>query len=183
MKTLLLVLALLWAAFMIFMGFSILLYTPKQINKDKIFTEEKIGPAVNFVKSFQRANNRLPSNREFYTWDRGHYNDYTSALPQDSDSLVSSLGSVQYIRKKSDIVTDDLQKFKGANWDNDYAIGVWRGEWWEYYYSWTDSYDTNSYSWYDGVIGLLWTSFIGVFPLLLLWFYRRKSRTHNTAQA
>ncbi|WP_018477464.1 hypothetical protein [Pontibacter roseus] len=183
MRTLLLVMALMWAAFVLLIGFWMFLYTPEQIEKDKIFVEEELRPAVSFVKSFKKENNRLPSNREFYTWERDYYNDYSSDLNQDADSLVAGLGRVQYIRNNSDIASDDLQKFKQADWDKDFAIGVWRGDWWEYYYSWTDSYDTNSYSWDDGIIGLIWTTLIGAFPLLLLWYYRRKSKTHNMAQA
>jgi hypothetical protein len=138
MRTLLKILTILWIAFWLFIGISLVLDTPDQISSDKKFIEEEIMPSVTFVKEFQTNNDRLPNYREYYTWLRDYYKDYSSDLTQQVDSLIPSFGKHQYIRKLSDVVSNDYTKFKDVDWNKDFAIGVWRGEWSEYYFSWTD---------------------------------------------
>src|SRR5690606_5325060 len=123
-----------------------------------------IKPSVDFINNFKEIKNRLPTNREYYTWQREYYNDYTSDLTQKEDSLISGLGRIQYIRKITDVVSDDKAKLSAADWSKDYAIAVWRGEWMEYYFSWSDTYDTNNYSWKDGIIGLLFYIIMACVP-------------------
>ena len=176
MKTFLKILTFIWIALFVFLGISMLLETPKQISRDKTFIEEEIKPSVDFVKDFYSKNKRLPTNREFFTWERDYYKDYTSDLTLPVDSLIPGLGRVQYIRQGSDVVTDDLDKFKNANWEKDFAIGVWRGDWWEYYFSWSDSYDTNNYSLYGGIISSTVIISIGLSPLLLWWWINRRKK-------
>jgi hypothetical protein len=78
------------------------------------------------------------------------------------------------------VIRNDYDKFKNADWNKDFAIGVWRGEWTEYYFSWTDSYDTNNYSCTDGYIGLAVMTGIGFFPLLFWWLNIRRRRKSST---
>jgi len=176
MRTLLKILTFLWLVFWLYAGVSMVLDTPEQIASDKKFIEKEIKPSVDFVKNFKTINGRLPNNREYYTWQREYYKDYSSDLTQQVDSLIPGLGSKQYIRKLTDAVSNDYDKFKNADWNKDFAIGVWRGEWSEYYFSWTDSYDSNNYSWLDGFIGLAGMTGIGIFPLLFWWLDIRKRR-------
>lgn len=174
MRIFLKILTFLWLAFWIYAGVSMFLDTPEQIASDKTFIEEEIKPSVDFVKNFKTANGRLPDNREYYTWQREYYKDYSSDLTKQIDSLIPGLGSRIYIRKLSDVVSNDHDKFKNADWSKDFAIGVWRGEWTEYYFSWTDNYNRNNYSWQDGFIGLAVMIIIGIIPILFWWVNIRK---------
>ena len=185
MKIVAIIFTILWTLFWFFIGISSLRDTPKQIDKDKNFVQTKIKPAVDFTNQFKKDSSRLPTNREFYTWEREYYKDYSSNLNQKADSLISDFAEVNYIRHNSNILTDDQYKFKNVDWTKDFAIGVWRGEWMEYYYSWNNRYDTNNYSWRDGFISLLVYCGIGLLPFIFwLLFYRRKRKAaHNIALA
>jgi hypothetical protein len=51
----------------------------------------------------------------------------------------------------------------------------------EYYFSWSNSYDTNNYSWVDGFIGLVVCSSIGLLPFIVwLRFNRKKKKKQHT---
>ena len=165
-------------AFWLFIGASMLLDTPEQIKSDKEFVANEIQPSVDFIKDFKTTNKRLPTNREYYTWQRDYHNDYSSDLTQKEDSLIPGLGRIHYVRNLSDFVKDDKEKINGADWTKDYAIAVWRGEWMEYYFSWTDDYNTNDYSWKDGFIGLLLYIIIGCIPIPF-WWIKKKKALHN----
>ena len=69
---------------------------------------------------------------------------------------------------------NDLYKFKKADWSKDFAIGIWRGSWAEYYFSWNDSYDTNSYSWFDGIFELIIMIACAFLPLMFWWYKKSK---------
>jgi hypothetical protein len=178
MRKFLKILTLIWLALFLFIGVSMLLDTPEQIKSDKEFVITKIQPSVAFIKNFKTIYKRLPTNREYYTWQRDYHNDYSSDLNQKEDSLIPGMSSIQYVRNLSTITMEDKEKLNGANWEKDYAIAVWRGDWWEYYYSWTDNYDTNDYSWKDGFTGLLILIIIGCIPLLF-WWIKKKKVVHN----
>lgn len=176
MRTFLKILTFLWLTFWLFAGIFMLLDTPVQTAKDKDFIEKEIKPSVDFVKNFKTSNDRFPNYREYYTWQREYYKDYSSDLTQNVDSLISGLGRKQYIRKLTDVASNDYEKFKNADWKKDFAIGVWRGEWTEYYFSWTDHYDSNNYSWKDRFIGFTVMIIIGIFPLLFWWLAKKKRK-------
>lgn len=156
--------------------------TPMQIASDKKFINTEIKPSVDFVKNFKTIYDRLPNYREYYTWRRKYYKDYSGDLTQQVDSLIPEHGTKPYIRKLSDVLTNDYGKFKNVDWKKDFAIGVWRGEWTEYYFSWTDSYDSNNFSLRDGFFISAILAGIGFFPLLFWWFDIRKRRASNTKQ-
>lgn len=164
-----------WLAFWLSIGVSMFLDTPKQIASDKKFIETEIKPSVDFVNNFKITNGRFPNNREYYTWQREYHKDYSSDLTQHVDSLIPGLGHKQYIRKLSDVVSNDYDKFKNVDWNKNFAIGVWRGEWTEYYFSWTDNYDSNNYFWKDGFTGLFVMVGIGILPLLF-WYLNIRRR-------
>ena len=180
LRTFLKVLTFLWVAFFLYAGVSMLLDTPMQIASDKEFIALEIKPSVEFVKNFKTINDRLPNYREYYTWRREYHQDYSSDLTKQVDSLITGLHSKKYIRKLTDVVSDDYDKFKNVDWNKDFAIAVWRGEWYEYYFSWTDSYDTNNYSWRDGFISLAVLVGIGLLPLLFWWLDIRKRKIGST---
>ena len=178
MKIVASIFTILWVGFWSFIGITSLLNTPQQIKKDKDFIETEIKPAVNFIKNFKKLSKRLPTSREFYTWEREYYKDYSSYLNQQADSLISDFAKVNYIRHNSDILGEDQSKFKNANWSKDFSIAVWRGEWMEYYYSWNDSYDTNNYSLSDGIISLFAYCTVGLLPIIFWWrYFRQRKKT------
>jgi hypothetical protein len=176
MRIFLIILTILWSLFWAFVGIGIFLGTPGQIAKDKDFVDTQLIPCVDFVENFETQNNRLPNYREFYIWERDYFKDYASDLTQKVDSLIPGMGHIQYIRSGYRILYNDLYKFEDANWEIDYAIAIWRGEWTEYYFSWNNNYDTNNYSWSDGFSTLLIMIGIGFFPLVFWWLNYRKRK-------
>lgn len=169
-----------WLIFWLYIGALVFLDTPKQKASDKKFIETEIKPSVDFVKNFKTKNGRLPNYREYYSWQREYHKDYSSDLTQEVDSLIPGLGTKQYIRKLSDVVSNDYDRFKYIDWDKDFAIGVWRGEWTEYYFSWTDNYNSNNYSWKDGFGGLTIMFGIGILPVLFWFLNGRQKRKSST---
>lgn len=168
----------LWIAFWLFAAISIFLDTPKQITSHKKYIETEIKPSVDFVKKFKVNNGRLPNNREYYSWESEYYKDYSSDLTQKFDSLIPDMSTKFYIRKTSDALANDYEKFKNADWEKDFAIGVWNGEWTQYYFSWTDEYVESNFTWTDGLIGLIGMIGFGLAPLMFWWFFiwRKKNQ-------
>ncbi len=173
MKYLLKIFVFFWVVFWFYLGIISFLETPKQIENDKAFLANRIKPAVSFVTKFKFKNRRLPTYREFYIWEKEYYHDNSLNLKQPVDSLIESFGSVHYIRRNLDIITNNQDKFKKADWTKDFAISAWRGEWMEYYFSWNNSYDSNNYTWNDGWISLIIFCGIGLLPIII-WVYLSK---------
>ncbi len=144
---------------------------------DSEFTQKEIKPSVDFIKKYISINNRLPTNREYYTWQRDYHKIYCSDLNQQNDSLIPGLGPIQYLRSSTDFISTDQYKCKNANWNNDFAIGAWNGDFWEYYFSWTDSYDTGNHSWTERLLGLIISIGIGFIPLLFRRFKYKKEKS------
>lgn len=169
---------LIWAIIWVVIGIGVFLETPEQIKSDDAFFKKEIEPSVDFVESFKLKNNRLPNYREFYTWARDYYKDYSSDLSQAIDSSIGKEAFLhKYIRCDGDVYEEkDLSNFKDANWATDYAIGAWRGDWAEYYYSWNKEYDGNNYTRKSGLFTLLLMTTIGIIPLLILWLYNIHKR-------
>jgi len=164
-----------WATIWIIIGFGVYLDTPEQIESDNIFFEKEIKPSVDFVENFKSNNNRLPNYREFYTWANNYYNDYSGNFSENQDSLIGEGFFLhKYIRREKDVYEEkDLPNFKDVDWATDYAIGAWRGDWAEYYYSWGKEYDGNNYSWHSGLFALIAMAIVGILPLLVWWCYNR----------
>jgi hypothetical protein len=87
--------------------------------------------------------------------------------------LIGELSAISFIRNSKDVFTDK-DKFRKADWSKDYAIGVWRSEWMEYYFSWSKSFETNNYSWTDAIQGFLTMVAIAFFPLIFWWLNIKK---------
>jgi len=161
-----------WLLFWVILGIIMFADTQNQINQDKEFIENEIKPSVEFIKKFRTENDRLPLNREYYTWRREYHKDYSSDLKQSNDLLIAPGGP--YIRKSSDVVIgelgiEDQSVLDNIDWKNDFVIGIWRGEWNEYYFSSNDKYFGNGYSWNDGLVSLLISFTIGILPFLFWW--------------
>ena len=179
MKLFLKILTVLWIILCPVLGVCIFLDTPNQIKRDKEFINEKIKPAVEFIKNFEQKNHRLPTKKEYYIWEREYYNDYSVALSEINEIPDSLLcGRIEYVRNINEVVSNDKYKFKfkNVNWKKDYAIAVWRGEWFEYYFSWSDSYDGANHSWFEGIIFLIESIGIGIFPLLFWIYYNKRNK-------
>jgi hypothetical protein len=107
MKTLLKILAICWLVCWLFIGVWIFLDTSVQIKSDTKFINSQLKPSVNFVSKFMASNNRLPLKREFYTWARDYYKDYSGDLTLINDSFING-DSRRYIRYTSDLREDEL---------------------------------------------------------------------------
>src|SRR5665647_2148729 len=120
--------------------------TSKRIEKDKVFIEDEIKPSVDYIKDFKNKNNRLPSSTEFYNWKKEFYGEYSTEFDKYFNSFAVDEVRISYIRRNEDILIDDQRKFKAADWAKDFAIAVWYDDRTSYYFSWTDSYDSNNYT-------------------------------------
>ena len=162
-------------ALWIFLGIGGFVNGPN-VDSDKIFIEKEIKPSVDFVKNFRKDNNRLPTNKEFYTWERIYYKNNPNKVHYYIDTSIIYIEKHQYIRNDSSINKENLNKFKKANWNKDFAICVWRGDWEIYYFSWTDSYDSERYSASKDIIGFIIIILIGLLPLLFWFIYYKRKR-------
>ncbi|MFN3402869.1 MAG: hypothetical protein ACK40G_02165 [Cytophagaceae bacterium] len=171
-----------WFYFWIGLGALLIFGASIQIVKNRKFINEKIKPSVDYIKNFNTIHKRLPNKVEYYTWRRDFHKDYTSDLTQTDDSMISPGGP--YIRNGGDVLIGeygirDSNLLNGVDWSKNFAIGVWRGESYDYYFSWTDSYYGNNYSWDDCLIELLIIICTGVLPLLIWGLTKIKKAAHN----
>ena len=160
----------LWLIFFILIGVLAIQSTPKQIEKDKRFIDEQIKPRVEFIDSFRKLNNRLPSQKEFKIWQYRFLNhDYRKRPLSDSliNEIESSLMDGDYIRNDSEMY-DELKPYpKNIDWSKNYVLSVWRGEWNEYYTSWNNHYEGNNYNWTSSIIGAIEMLLVGLLPFLV----------------
>jgi len=148
-----------WLCFFTWAGVNILLSNPKQIARDKDFITNEINPNIKTIDSFKFANHRLPTVAEFHKIKHGN-----------SDNL----GNANYVKQYKDVDDDVKSYVKNIDWSDNYVLGVWRGDWWEYYISYQHKYVTNDTRQSDGFIALLEFIVIGLIPLSLwLWFNRK----------
>lgn len=100
---------------------------------------------ANYVDEFNRKNARLPSTDEFKQWAGSQPNNWPSAqdlfLETNPNFIQERLYNPYYDIDK----TEDF----GIPPDGSYILGLWRGEWFEYYISWhpttTLTFNTKDY--------------------------------------
>lgn len=83
--------------------------------------EAKLQPSIEFVESIERAKHRLPSDAEF-----------------DGRPSAQSDWMVDLITQDS---SDSAFKSHGGTAKSDFAVRIWRGEQWTYYFSWSKKFD------------------------------------------
>jgi hypothetical protein len=152
-----------WLLLCAIVGIGIHKQTPRQILKDKAFIDEQINLNVQFIKNFKKQHNRLPTVEEF------------------NESNRSS--GAEYIRDKKTIPDEIQEEVETFDWETEYALAVWRGEWNEYYLSRGDRYITNNYSYQDGIQGMVILLLIGLVPIGILIITKRKRPVPNIKQA
>lgn len=105
-----------------------LIVTETIANSSKI--EQNFITASTFIDTFQINNGRLPDEAEFTTWaklrDSSGYSPRDMFIEADLDLITSHLSNLDGLRFKD----------FGAPPNGSYIIGMWRGEWHEYYISW-----------------------------------------------
>jgi hypothetical protein len=148
-----------WLAIFVWAGISFIKDAPIQIQKDKDFIKQQINPNVVTVDSFKTINRRLPSVKEFEQIKQGN---------------SGYLGNQIYIRDSNLVAKEIKEKVKGMNWANDYVIGVWRGEWMEYYISRNHEYITNNYNLKDGYKDMAFSFIVAIVPLLIVLISRNR---------
>lgn len=95
-----------------------------------------------FIESFQQANQRLPEEAEFDSWQAQQ----KSVLPRiESVKLISA----------NDLPLE-VQRLFGPSPANSFALSLWRGEWHEHYAGWSNESTIDSPLWlYAWALGLL----------------------------
>lgn len=126
-----------WLVFGGFFGLLTLFDTPKQIKKDRQFTEFYIARPVQSIKKYLREHGTLPSQ-----------SNYDALIITDTKHIPEELiGKVDSIPKDG------------------WILEVWRGEWAEYYISWKDDYIGSRWTWSVGITQFLVFVLMGAFPI------------------
>ena len=115
--------ALLCATAMIFVGVCLLivLSVPGQRRRDRDY-ERKLQPSIAFVESFEAKNRRLPSDEEFDARPG-------AAREQMIDLIQANSADAAF------------KAHGGGKSKSDFAVRVWRGEQWTYYFSWSREFE------------------------------------------
>jgi hypothetical protein len=98
---------------LLFVGF-IILAEIRTRNRNADFDRRHLFPVVGFIEHYRETNNCLPNENEVQTWAKVNLDD----MP------------IWFYTNRPDF----LQTW-GSN-GKDYLVGVWRGEWIQYYSSW-----------------------------------------------
>lgn len=149
---------LLWLGLFLWFGVATLIYAPEQVIKDKEFINKEIDPSIKRINNFKAINHRLPTVAEFSKLNGRDTND---------------LGNTDYIRNDRNLERKIKNRTKGMDWNKNYVLFVWRGEWAEYYISDGHQYVTNDYQISDAVILMVVAIFIGVLPLSTVILFKR----------
>lgn len=112
-----------WSAglFIAFVVLLVLGALSSQHRRDREY-EAKLRPSIAFVESFRRANYRLPSDAEF--------EDRMGAPSEHGIDLL-----------QFDSAEPAFKSHGGGKTKGDFAVRVWRGEQWTYYFSWNRQFD------------------------------------------
>jgi len=93
--------------------------------RDNNTVKERMRRCVFLIDSFKNINHRLPTVSEF-------------------DKIVNgnsgNLGNTDYIRDDKFLDFRIKLQVRNIDWSKNYVLGVWRGEWWEYYISSSQKY-------------------------------------------
>ena len=110
-------------------------------HKDRVFSRlfEEPKKAVN---SFIQAHGRLPTEQEF---------------PNPTDVWMCSLVSREY----------NPEQYSGSHSSNDYVLSIWRGDWNEYYYSWSDKDTATEFN-----ASILYISFLALWSIWAFCSYK-----------
>ncbi|MEP6342174.1 MAG: hypothetical protein ABJ275_02580 [Maricaulaceae bacterium] len=95
--------------------------------------DETLRLGANFVNEFEFKNGVLPTDKEYIEW-----------ASTQKQLEPYSLRNTFLVKNKGDIIfrlsdTSLQKKSFGTPPDGTYLIGIWRGEWHEFYVSWTQS--------------------------------------------
>jgi hypothetical protein len=99
--------------------------TESLTTRDNNTAKERMRRCVFSIDSFKNINHRLPTVSEF-------------------DKIVNgnsgNLGNTDYIRDDKFLDFRIKLQVRNIDWSKNYVLGVWRGEWWEYYISSSQKY-------------------------------------------
>ncbi len=138
------------------------------------FIKNEINDSRKFIEEFKIKFNKLPNTREFYTWQREFYNDYSCDLNQINESLISGQCRIEYVRYSDPIPINLRNKFKTIDFNKEYTIEIQRDKYlcFESYHSWNNSYETNNFL-FDLIFGIIIILLISIIPYL---YFRNKSK-------
>jgi hypothetical protein len=140
-----------WLGILMLTSFYTLSDTPRQIEKDRKFIEERIKPAV---ACFQRIENEIG-----YAGLRARF--------EGKNGLNECMGSIYF-------TSVDTEKGKLAIPEKSWAVAIWRGEWNEHYLKWSDTYLTNNWGWATALKSTFFSMCMAVVPVLLWVAFQRK---------
>jgi hypothetical protein len=148
--------SLFWLVSIVFFsgGLVAIWHTPTQMENGKILRDTTMNPAVEFVISYHSKTGRLPSYSEFENWKKNK--------GRDNEALFLILSG----SAPTDWPFDEIK-------EDNFGIGVWHGEWNEYYSSAKDHYTSDDFGWLDGIKIML------LFWLVSVIFYALGNRLYN----
>jgi hypothetical protein len=134
--------------------------------------------AANYIDEFNRNNARLPSTNEFKRWAKTQPSKWPSAQDLFLETNPSFIQERLYNPHHDIDKTEDF----GIPPDGSYILGLWRGEWFEYYISWhpttTLTFDAKDYYILDTAVEDF-TLFIFLFLIcaaLSIWLWRTSKK-------
>jgi hypothetical protein len=143
-----------WAGIFMLTSFYALADTPRQIEKDRKFIEERIKPSV---ECFKKIESEIG-----YEGLRARF--------EDKYGLNECMGILYF-------TSVDTKNGKLAIPGKSWAVAIWRGEWNEHYLKWNDTYLTNGWGWKAALKTALYSLSIAVAPLLVWLAFRRRYLT------
>lgn len=160
-KYFLYVISILWLGFFLLTGLTMILRVPEQMQKDQEFINTKLKPVVYSIEQFKIENKRIPTVEEFHE--------------------INRTPGTEYFRSIENLPEDVQDEITSSDWEHHFVVAIWRGEWNEYYISFSDKYITNNYGYSDAFTGALFSLLIGSLPLGILLFIRRRNRRRNAS--
>lgn len=156
-------LAFFWGFISIIMALGLI----NQLFSDNIFIKEKMKPAVDYIEAFQLKNERLPTKKEFYYWEGSEYN-----ILDEGENLLNAGPNARLWYYRSTTGQAKVEALE-IDWEKNFALSIWRGEWSMYYYSWNKKYDTNNFTIFLIIKEILILSLPIFIPLILFQMWKR----------
>ncbi len=150
-----------WIALLLYGVTMIVVSIPQEIESDNAYVATELVPAISFITIYQKLNNRLPSTREFYTWEIETYPEKAN-IDNVDDTMQTSYIQYSYNYQEQPTITGGTKEEVTSGYPRNYTLVVYaKHDWFGYYDSKTKTYSTSKSPWKNGIFGALFVCGIG----------------------